>query len=106
MKLDDREVLRQIDTLFPLRARLVTRHNGDKGRFELTDVNGKAVLIEGVSALRIIALLRLHNYAEAFEEIAAFDGELVFSKPVTRAERSTKRPYNEMDDQPPFSYFF
>lgn len=106
MKLADIDVLRQIDTLFPLRARLVTRHNGDKGRFDLTDANGNAVLIEGVSALRIIALLRLHNYSEAFEEIAAFDGELVFSKPVTRAVRSIKRPYNEMDEQPPFSYFF
>ena len=106
MKLADREVLRQIDTLFPMRAKLVTRCNSDKGRFELTDANGKAVLIEGVSALRIIALLRLHNYSETFEETTAFDGELVFSKPVTRAVMSTKKPYHPMDDHPAFQYFF
>ena len=85
MKMNDIDVLRKIDTLFPIRATLAMRSHGDKGRFELTDGFGKAVLIEGVSALRIFALLRLHNYAETFEEIAAFDGELVLSKPATRA---------------------
>lgn len=92
MKMSDLDVLRRIDGLLPIRARLVTRSHGDKGRFELTDANGKAVLIEGVSALRIIALLRSHNYSESFEELAAFDGELVFSKPVTPAATIARRP--------------
>lgn len=100
MRVPDEDILRQIDTRFPIRARLVTRHNGDKGRFELTDANGSEVLIDGVSALRILALLRLHNYIEVIEEIAAFDCELVFSKPVGRSVRSTKRPYHPMDDHP------
>lgn len=92
MRVPDEDILRQIDMRFPIRARLVTRHNGGKGRFELTDVNGIEVLIDGVSALRILALLRLHNYTEVIDEIAAFDCELVFSKPVGRSIRSAKRP--------------
>lgn len=80
MRVTEEDILRQIDARFPIRARLVTRHNGDKGRFELTDANGIEVLIDGVSALRIIALLRLYNYSEVVEEIAAFDCELVFNR--------------------------
>lgn len=80
MRVPDEDILRQIDERFPIRAWLVTRHSGDKGRFELTDVNGCEVQIHGVSALRIIALLRLYNYSEVVEEIAAFDCELVFNR--------------------------
>lgn len=82
MRVPDEDILRQIDARFPIRARLVTRHNGDKGRFELTDAGGIEVLINGVSGLRIIMLLREHNYSEVIDEIAAFDCELVFNKPV------------------------
>jgi hypothetical protein len=105
MRVPDKDILRQIDLRFPIRARLVTRHNGDKVRFELTDVNGIEVLIAGVSALRILALLRLHNYTEVIEEIVAFDCELVFSKPVGRPAKSTKRPYHPMDDHPRIRQF-
>lgn len=80
MRVPDDDILRQIDARFPIRARLVTRHNGDKGRFELTDAEGNEVLVDGVSALRILALLRLHSYSEVVEEIAAFDCELVFNR--------------------------
>jgi hypothetical protein len=106
MCIPDREILKQIDTLFPIRVRLVNRNNGDKGRFEVTDANGNEVHVDGVSILRVFALLRSHNYLEVFEEIAAFDGELVFSKPTERAETSNKRPYHPMQDQPPFCDFF
>jgi|GEM_PF-4194664 len=106
MRIPDREILKQIDTLFPIRARLVDRHNGGKGRFEVTDAKGNEVHIDGVPVLRVIALLRLHNYLEVFEEIAAFDGELVFSKPTVRAETSNKRPYHPMDDHPLIQNFF
>ena len=96
MRIPDQEILKQLDLLFPIRARLMGRHN----RFELTDFSGRTVNIVGVSGLRIIALLRLHNYSEVVEDIIAFDCELVFSKPVGPLVRSTKRPYHPMDDQP------
>lgn len=82
MRVPDEEILKCLDKLIPIRARLVTRHNGDKGRFELIDANGNKVSIDGVSGLRIIALLRLHNYSEVIGEIAAFDCELIFGKPA------------------------
>lgn len=106
MRVPDEYILRQIDSRFPIRAKLVTRHNGDKGRFELTDAKGNEVLIDGVSALRILALLRQYNYTEVLEEIIAFDCELVFSKPVGRPVKSTKRPYHPMDDHPRIRQFF
>lgn len=102
MRIPDQEILKRLDLLFPIRARLMGRHD----RFELTDFSGRPVHIAGVSGLRIIALLRLHNYSEVVEDIIAFDCELVFSKPVGPPARSTKRPYHPMDDQPPFCNFF
>jgi len=84
MSMQDDEILKRLNGLFPIRARLVSRHSGDKGRLELTDRADREVEIEGVSPLRIIAVLRRNNYPEEFEEINAFDGEIVFSKPTVR----------------------
>ena len=90
MSMQDDEILKRLTGLFPIRARLVSRHSGDKGRFELTDRADREVEIEGVSPLRIIAVLRRNNYPEEFEEINAFDGEIVFSKPVVRPPKTKK----------------
>lgn len=106
MRIQDEEILKRLDSLFPIRARLVSRHNGDKGRFELTDHQGNEVGIEGVSPLRIIALLRRHDYPEIFEEGSAFDGEIVFSKPAGHPAKARKRTPHPMDDEPPFNNFF
>lgn len=64
MRVSDEDILRQIDTRFPIRARLVTRHNGDKGRFELTDANGAEVQIDGRLGLahpRLTPIAQLHG---------------------------------------------
>ena len=106
MRIQDEEILKQLDGLFPIRARLVTRHSGDKGRFELTDRADREVEIDGVSPLRIIAVLRSHNYPEVFEEIIAFDGELVFSKPAVRLAKTAQRPAHPMDSHPIVRNFF
>lgn len=106
MRIQDEEILKQLDSMFPIRARLVSIHSGDKGRFELTDHQGNEVEIDGVSPLRIIAVLRSHDYPEEFEEITAFDGEIVFSKPAVCPAKTRKRPPNPMDDEPPFNNFF
>ena len=90
MRMPDEEILKRLGGLFPIRARLVTRHSGDKGRFELTDRSDREVEIDGVSSLRIIAVLRQHDYPEVFDEINAFDGEIVFSKPVVRQAKTKK----------------
>lgn len=106
MRIQDEEILKRLGSMFPIRARLVSIHSGDKGRFELTDYQGNEVEIDGVSPLRIIAMLRSHGYPEVFEEIAAFDGEIVFSKPVGHLAKARKRTHHPMDDEPPFNNFF
>jgi len=106
MRIQDEEILKRLEGLFPIRARLVTRHSGDKGRFELTDREDREVDIDGVSPLRIIVVLRRNNYPEAFEETNAFDGELVFSKPAVRPAKTNKRSPNPMDDHPIVRNFF
>ncbi|MHB0927193.1 MAG: hypothetical protein ACYC1F_11915 [Gallionellaceae bacterium] len=105
MRIQDEEILKRLECLFPIRARLVARHSGDKGRFELTDREDREVDIDGVSALRIIVVLRRNNYLEAFEETNAFDGEIVFSKPAVCPVR-TKREPHPLDDSPFVLNFF
>jgi hypothetical protein len=106
MRIQDEEILKRLDSLFPIRARLVSIHSGDKGRFELTDHQGSEVEIDGVSPLRIISVLRSHNYPEVFEEIAAFDGEIVFSKPAVPPAKTRKSPPHPLDDHPTVLNFF
>ena len=106
MRIQDEEILKRLDSLLPIRARLVSIHGGDKGRFELTDYQGNDVEIDSVSPLRIIAVLRSHNYPEVFEEIAAFDGEIVFSKPAAHPAKLRKRPHHPLDDHPTVRNFF
>ena len=71
--MQDVELLKQLDALLPIRARLVCLPGGGKGHFELTDRNDRNIEIP-VSALRVIAVLRRNNYPEAFDETNAFDG--------------------------------
>lgn len=104
--MQDEEILKRLEGMFPIRARLVALYSGDKGRFELTDREDRKIEIDGVSPLRIIAVLRKHDYPEAFEEINAFDGELVFSKPAVRPAKTSKRSPNPMDDHPIVRNFF
>lgn len=59
MSMQDEEILKRLEGLFPIRARLVTRHSDDKGRFELTDREDREIDIDGVSPLRIIAVLKI-----------------------------------------------
>ena len=105
MGIQDEEILKRLEGLFPIRARLVAQHDGGKGRFELTDREDRDVDIDGVSALRIIVVLRRNNCPEAFEETNAFDGEIVFSKPAVRFVRAKRAPH-PMDDSPFVRNFF
>lgn len=108
MSMQDEEILKRLEGLFQIqiRARLVARHSGDKGRFELTDREDREVDIDGVSALRIIVVLRRNNYLEAFEETNAFDGEIVFSKPAVRPAKINKRSSNPTNNYTIIRNFF
>lgn len=94
MAMTDEELLGRLESLLPIRARLVTHRGGGKGRFELVDQRGNEFDIPDISPLRIIAVLRKHGYPEAFEEIVVFDGEIVFSKPpgLTAGSKKTSHP--------------
>lgn len=105
MPMTDKELLGHLDRLLPIRARLVT-HRGGKERFELIDRHGNEFEIEGVSPLRIIVVLRKHGCPEMFEEIAVFDGEIVFSKPAEIGVDPKKSDSHPLDDNPFVRNFF
>lgn len=105
MTITDRELLRKLDKLLPVRARLVTQPGGGKGWFELSDRHSNEIVIDGISPLRIIAVLRKHDYPEVFKEIDVFGGEIVFSKLALCSVR-TKREPHPLDDSPFVQNFF